>query len=127
MAEGEYTPATCDDYNGTEGCGEQIRLIKNEQGKWERATRNKVPCITFEGNVEYRYIPHNMVCTAPKGEAYRENWRAYQPKEQDGETKKPAGSSFRKPNGGGGSYSKAGGGGFSKNTSARGKEEDIPF
>jgi hypothetical protein len=71
----------CEDFTGKDGkvrkgCGAQIKILKDAEGKTHRVTPVQIPCRGKEGELIYAYVPHFLTCETESEKAYRDEFIA---------------------------------------------------
>lgn len=62
----------CKDWKDKKGCGLERRAIKDKKDKTQWCNPRPVPTYDFDGNMEYRLVPHWVSC--PENFEYMVDW-----------------------------------------------------
>ena len=56
----------CDDYGDRTGCGQEVKIIRNANGKPVACEPVQLPCLDNDGNTVWCWVPHWIACPEQK-------------------------------------------------------------
>ena len=71
----------CDDYGERQGCGQEIKIIRNVKGKAIAVEPVQIPCYSKTGEVAWVWVPHWVCC--PNNKEFSINFQRDKAREQE--------------------------------------------